>query len=276
MKMCRLSLAVILISIVVARTDDLSRSPPRPLVHAHAHNDYEHQRPLLDALDQGFCSIEADIYLVNGKLLVAHDLKDVKPERTLQALYLEPLRQRAKEHKGRIYQNGPTIILLIDVKSDADATYAALRPVLKEYADIFTRFEQGRSHAKAVTAIISGNRARELLAAEPIRYVAIDGRLPDLESNPAKELIPLVSDNWNNHFQWRGNGTFPFEEREKLRKLVEKTHAQSRQIRFWGTPDKIELWQELSKAGVDLINTDDLQGLRRFLSGQLDAPGKDR
>ena len=26
-----------------------------PLETAHAHNDYYHDRPLLDALDQGFC-----------------------------------------------------------------------------------------------------------------------------------------------------------------------------------------------------------------------------
>ena len=45
------------------------------LTNAHAHNDYEHTHPLADALEQGFCSIEADIHLVNGKLLVAHDLK---------------------------------------------------------------------------------------------------------------------------------------------------------------------------------------------------------
>src|SRR4051794_20826781 len=64
---------------------------PVPLVHAHAHNDYEHPRPLLDALDAGFCSVEADIYLVDGKLLVAHNRKDVRPDRTLQSLYLDPL-----------------------------------------------------------------------------------------------------------------------------------------------------------------------------------------
>src|ERR1019366_2575676 len=57
-------------------------SSPTPLTRAHAHNDYEHSRPLWDALDQGFCSVEADIYLVNGQLLVAHDRNQVKPERT--------------------------------------------------------------------------------------------------------------------------------------------------------------------------------------------------
>ena len=43
---------------------------PRPLWRAHAHNDYEHPRPLLDALDHRFGSVEADIYLVDGQLLV--------------------------------------------------------------------------------------------------------------------------------------------------------------------------------------------------------------
>jgi len=51
----------------------------KPLLRAHSHNDYAHTRPLLDALDQGFCSVEADIYLENGQLLVGHDKKDLTP-----------------------------------------------------------------------------------------------------------------------------------------------------------------------------------------------------
>jgi len=77
--------------------------PIKPLIHAHAHNDYEHTRPLLDALDHGFCSVEADIYLVEDKLLVAHNRRDAKPERTLQALYLDPLRERVKRNGGRVF-----------------------------------------------------------------------------------------------------------------------------------------------------------------------------
>src|SRR5262249_28110050 len=71
---------------------------PRPLRHAHAHNDYEHKRPLFDALECRFCSVEADVWLVDGKLLVAHDRNQVKPERTLQSLYLDPLRERARRN----------------------------------------------------------------------------------------------------------------------------------------------------------------------------------
>ena len=32
-----------------------------PLTQAHAHNDYEHDRLLLDALEHGFTSVEADV-----------------------------------------------------------------------------------------------------------------------------------------------------------------------------------------------------------------------
>src|SRR5690242_14417672 len=87
--------------------DALAETRPTPLIHAHAHNDYEHQRPLFDALSHGFCSVEADIYTTNSQLLVAHNIKDVKPERTLQALYLDPLRKLAKKHHGKIYGDEP-------------------------------------------------------------------------------------------------------------------------------------------------------------------------
>src|SRR5262249_20573166 len=117
---------------------------PKPLTNTHSHNDYEQKRPLLDALDQGFCSIEADIYLVGGKLLVAHDILDTKAERTLQSLYLDPLREHVKANGGRVYRGGPNVILLIDVKSPAEATYGALREVLKEYAPMLTSFRDGK------------------------------------------------------------------------------------------------------------------------------------
>jgi hypothetical protein len=50
------------------------------LARAHAHNDYERDEPLSDALAQGFSSVEADVWLVDGKLLVAHDLEQATPE----------------------------------------------------------------------------------------------------------------------------------------------------------------------------------------------------
>src|SRR5262249_16119505 len=137
--------------------------PPKvtPLKRAHAHNDYEHARPLLDALDNGFCSVEADIYLIDGKLLVAHDRKDAKPERKLDVLSLDPLRERVKANGGKVYPGGPTIFLLIDVKTGPEDTYAALDKVLANYADILSVTRDGKFEAKAVTVVVSGNRAKD-------------------------------------------------------------------------------------------------------------------
>jgi len=244
-------------------------APPVPLPHAHAHNDYEHARPLFDALDRGFGSVEADVWLVEGRLLVAHDLKDAKPERTLQKLYLDPLKERVAKNGGRVYPGGPVLTLLVDVKSEATNSYLALRDALKPYEKILTRFHTNQTQPGAVTVIVSGNRARELMEAETIRLAAYDGRLPDLETPVSPHLIPLVSDNWARLFRWKGltaEGPLPEDERGKLRRMVEQAHQQGRRLRLWGAPDNVAAWRELQNAGVDLINTDDLEGLKNFLT----------
>ena len=74
------------------------------LVNAHAHNDYLHPRPLLDALEQGFGSVEADVFLVDGKLLVAHSILEIRHERTLEDLYLKPLAARCDSNGGRVFR----------------------------------------------------------------------------------------------------------------------------------------------------------------------------
>lgn len=241
---------------------------PAPFVRAHAHNDYEHARPLLDALDHGFGSIEADIYLVEGKLLVSHNLKDVKPGRTLEALYLDPLRDRVKRNGGRVYRDGPTITLLVDVKSEAVATYAALDATLKNYASILTVFREGVAVPGAITVIVSGARAPVVMAAQSPRYAAMDGRLEDLSGTTTPALIPWISDNWKKHFTWDWTGAMPEADRGKLMQLVRQAHAQGRQIRFWNTPDTPEAWRLLFDAEVDLINTDNLAGLQSFMRAQ--------
>ena len=239
--------------------------PVSPLRQAHAHNDYEHPRPLFDALAQGFCSVEADIYLVDGQLLVAHNRADVKPERTLERLYLDPLRARAKANNGQIYAGGPPFWLLIDVKTEAKSTYAALHPVLERYADILSVTTDGRSERKAVSVVISGNTARDAVKAQTRRYAAIDGRPPDLETDAPAHLVPWVSESWTKLFKWTGDGPIPAAEKNRLREFVGKAHQQGRLVRFWATPEKPEFWQELHAAGVDLINTDKLAELRKFL-----------
>lgn len=250
-----------------------------PLSKAHAHNDYEHTRPLNDALDHGFTSVEADVWLKDGELLVAHDEIDVKPERTLQSLYLDPLKKKVKENKGSVYQGGQDFLLWIDVKSEGKATYEEIHKQLTEYKEMLTKFSNSKVKQGAITVIISGNRERELMENQKIRYAAYDGRMSDLGTGTPNEFMPVISDNWTKHFTWQGIGEMPKAERDKLEEIVETAHTNGQIVRFWATPDmplpnRTAVWNELLNAGVDLINTDDLPALQEYLIKNDPIPSK--
>src|ERR1035438_1623592 len=121
------------LALIITRAATLGAEPV-PLMHAHAHNDYEHKRPLFDALDRGFCSVEADVHLVDGQLLVAHNRFQVKRGATLQALYLDPLSQRVQKNGGHVYAGGPEFTLLVEFKGDWRTSYPVLRGILKQDA----------------------------------------------------------------------------------------------------------------------------------------------
>ena len=236
------------------------------LERAHAHNDYEHDNPLFDALSNGFKSVEADVWLVDGELLVAHDREDVQPGRTLESLYLQPLREMVKRNGAAVHPGDPdTFTLLIDIKSEAVATYLALHRELRRYQQILTRFVPSGVDEGAVTAIVSGNRPGELMRQQRVRHAAYDGRLADLGVTTDASFIPLISDNWTRHFTWQGIGPMPEAERAKLLSIVQTAHANGQRVRFWATPEDEDVWRELLAASVDYINTDDLAGLEGFL-----------
>ncbi|MCX4910721.1 phosphatidylinositol-specific phospholipase C/glycerophosphodiester phosphodiesterase family protein [Streptomyces sp. NBC_00878] len=244
----------------------------RPLWRAHAHNDYLHPRPLLDALDHRFGSVESDIFLVGNQLLVAHDPVDLDPSRTLESLYLAPLAARVKANHGSVYrgQRRP-IQLLIDIKTEGASTYLELDRQLRRYRHLFTTYAHGKVFPGAVTAVISGDRAARVpMEAQTVRRAFYDGRLADLGTAAPASFIPLISDNWSLNFTWQGVGTFPEAERQKLRGIMSAAHSRGQKVRFWATPDlagpaRDALWGELVAADVDYLNTDDLAGLEAFL-----------
>ncbi|GAA0597813.1 phosphatidylinositol-specific phospholipase C/glycerophosphodiester phosphodiesterase family protein [Streptomyces crystallinus] len=245
---------------------------PRPLRRTHAHNDYEHPHPLFDALGHGFTSVEADIYLVDGRLLVAHDPADLDPARTLERLYLDPLRALVHANHGAVYRGyHHPVQLLIDIKADGAAAYLELDRRLRPYRRMLSGYAYGRVRTGAVTPVISGDRAaRAPMEAQQVRHAFYDGRLDDLGTAATGAFIPLISSNWTQSFSWLGAGPFPDAERQKLRSIVARAHAHRQRVRFWATPDlagpeREALWRELLAADVDYLNTDDLAGLEAFL-----------
>ncbi|WP_405946492.1 phosphatidylinositol-specific phospholipase C/glycerophosphodiester phosphodiesterase family protein [Streptomyces prunicolor] len=250
----------------------------RPLWRAHAHNDYEHPRPLFDALDHRFGSVEADIFLVGDQLLIGHDASELDPSRTLESLYLDPLSALVKANHGSVYRGWRhPLQLLIDIKTEGSSTYLELDRHLLRYKHLFTTHAHGRVHPGAVTNVISGDRAaRTPMEAQTARRAFYDGRLADLGSSAPASFISLISDDWQANFTWLGTGTFPDAERQKLRSIVARAHAAGQTVRFWNTPDvagpaRDALWGELFAAGVDFLNTDDLAGLEAFLDAHRTA-----
>ena len=239
-----------------------------PLDHAHAHNDYKHARPLLDALDRGYGSVEADIYLVDGALLVAHARDSVRADRTLESLYLAPLRAWIGARGGSVHAGRPALTLLIDVKSQAESTWVALEPLLRRYDDVIASWHGDSMTTRPVIAVISGERPLVTLSAQRDRWAGLDGRLADLDAvhGPPAVVMPLVSDDWKQITNWRGRGAPPASVRRRLALAVARAHAQGRRLRFWNTPDAPVVWRLLVQSGVDLIGADDLDALRLFLS----------
>jgi len=183
-------------------------------------------------------------------------------------LYLDPLRKRIRETGGSVYPGGAPFDLLIDVKSSGEATYAVLTKVLAEYADMISAVRDGKVEPSAVNVVVSGDRPRAMMAAERVRYAGFDGRISDLNSDLPAHLMPLVSDNWALNFKWRGEGPLGDADRKKLQDIVATAHAHGRRVRFWATPEKTNLWRQLLDSGVDVVNTDDLAGLEKFLRGR--------
>ncbi len=132
----------------------------------HAHNDYLHARPLLDALAAGFTSVEADVFLQGDALLVGHERWMLQPQRTLERLYLEPLRRRIHANGGSVYPGGGTFLLLVDIKADGAAVYRKLTALLADDRQLLTRFCDGRIEPGALTIVLSGDRPRALAAVD--------------------------------------------------------------------------------------------------------------
>jgi glycerophosphoryl diester phosphodiesterase len=238
-------------------------SAPVVFTRAYSHNDYEQPRPLFDALDRGFFGVEADVHLRGRELLIGHTGGDVKPGVTLQKLYLDPLLARVRANGGRVYPGGPPgFLLMIEFKSDGEESYPVLREILENYKEMLSIYTPDRIDEKAVTVVITGHRPNDMLKAEAARYAGIDGDLGDLKK-PDATLFPVISDPW-----WKIAGVDSDSDGivvEHFKKYADAAHARGRKIRFYGIPNKPWAWDIMYRAGVDYINADDLEGLRKFL-----------
>jgi hypothetical protein len=233
---------------------------------AHAHNDYEHARPLLDALDAGFRSVETDVYYAGGTLAVSHD--GLRSKGTLESLYLAPLQERVTRHGGSVYGDGKPFRLVIDLKDAHDELPAAIDAVFARYP-MLSRFVDGTYVPGPVEVVFTGNEAMKRAV---VSHTCWGTRDTNVFSTTESVLDTRWTDyalDWKQCVDWNGDGAMPEDERRTLAYLVGYAHALHRTIRIYGAPDRPSVWAAECAAGVDFISTNDLSGLSAFLKNRL-------
>lgn len=230
-----------------------------PHKQAHAHNDYEHAQPLFSALENGFISVEADVHLTAGRLLVSHN-RPSEDSPTLRQLYLAPLDSLLTKHGGKIYPNYDGIFyLMIDCKTEAERTYRAVQKEIEQYSRLRCTALQC-----PIKIFISGNRAIDTIM-KSYQGIALDGRPDDLGKGISAELMPVVSDNYSRWSSWKGKTELQPNDLVRIRDLAQRVHAEGKKLRLWSIPDHEVAWPALLDAGVDFISTDRLTELHTFL-----------
>ena len=221
----------------------------------HAHNDYQKPEPLTNALRHRVFSIEADIYLSGNMLLVAHDKKELATAPTLDSLYLQPIIELFRQHKGTISKDSNYApVLMIDIKENGEAAIGQLIKTVSAYRSVFDR----SINAKAVQLVISGDRGASAKWPSYPAYILFDGRPSETYDTASLQRVAFTSDSYFNHAVKQDSSW--------IQQLVKKVHGMGKLLRLWGTPDNPDSWKWQQQAGIDIINTDKVEECRNYFS----------
>lgn len=237
-------------------SQSFSQEKSYTVANAHAHNDYEHMLPFYTAYRAGFGSIEADIFPVNGVLLVAHSKKEIKAQRTLKNLYLDPLLKELQSNAKR------KVKLLIDIKENYKESLQLLMQELdplKKY--LVTSFDKN----KPVTILISGERPAPDEYKNYPDYIFFDDDLKLFHSPGEWKRVGLVSLSFERYSSWKGEGAISDKDKNLLIHTIDSVHHAGKQIRFWAAPDNENSWATQMKLDVDFIGTDKIDKFAAFL-----------
>ncbi|WP_051315409.1 alkaline phosphatase [Algoriphagus terrigena] len=224
----------------------------------HSHNDYLRNVPFWEAFGAGAASIEVDVILQDGGLMVAHEKESIQPELTLRSLYLEPI-QKAVD-LGMIDDFG--FHLLIDSKTEG---YATLEAIVKDAAD-FEEMLFSPQNPTGLKLIISGNRPKPEDYSKYPEWVFFDYQSKTLTADLPWEKIGMVSLSFSQFSVWNGKGRIVEAQKAKLEEFIALVHSFQKPVRFWASPDGKSAWKAFYDMGVDYINTDQPGAAQAYLS----------
>ena len=234
-------------------------------LNAHSHNDYEQQTPFMLAYNAHFGSIEADIWAVNGDLFVAHNKSDIKAERSMDSLYIQPIVRQFRKNGGKAWNTYPsTFQLMIDLKNPVEPTLSLLVEKLKKYPDVF----DSNQNSNAIRVVITGNRPEPSGFSKYPLFIWFDGNVTLKYDEQQLKRVALYSENLAGFTSWKGKEAIPEKEEIRLKQVIDSVHDLNKKIRFWNAPDDAYAWKTLMNLKVDYLNTDHIQELSTWLQNK--------
>lgn len=232
----------------------------RPIL-IHSHNDYCRRAPFWQAYAQQVYSIEADVFLHGGKLLVGHEVEDLSPGMTFEALYVEPLVTLFGRNGGRAWKDsGEHLQLMVELKSATEPTLQAVAALLGRYPEVF----DPAVNPEAVRIVVTGRVPAPADFGKYPSYIRFDG-VWDADYTPAQlERIALVSADFSDYSQWNGKGSIIPAERAELETVIDRAHAWGKPVRFWGAPEGTTVYYTFYDMGIDYLNTDHPEACAAF------------
>ena len=242
---------------------------PRGNLPAYAHNDYLNAHPLHDALSLGYQGVEADVFLVNGKLQLGHERRAAARDGTLEMVYLAPLRELVARC-GTLTADGQPFLLDLEIKEESRATFDTLVAVLSRYPELFSadsgQAGESASVAPPVQPVLVGWYPPGFVDSISVP-LSRQARLQTAGGPPVDAADPdvgLISIDYEQtigrRWQWPGH------RRRWLAAIrATKTQFPAQRIRAYHVPVNQQLYRRLLDAGVDLIGTLELAETARLL-----------
>ena len=276
-------------------------------VPVHSHNDYTRRIPLFEALASGCISIEADVHLVGGELLVGHSARGLKTAHSLRTMYLEPLQRMLESQNTQrsnvtfedswrgIFDNDPkqTVVLLVDHKTSGRETFAQLYAQLQPLRELdYLTYWNGSDKVMRPLTIVATGKA----PFESVTELRANRR--DIFWDAPLDALPSASDDFTSNpprFRYNQSNSHyastPYRNAVFLRptelddsllmtpqgKDLAATQAQQAAARglltrYWDTPSsppnlRDSLWRYLIGVGGGVINMDDMGVVRDKGSG---------
>ena len=225
----------------------------------HSHNDYLQPVPFWDAYSAGCASIEVDVILQEGGLMVAHERESIQAQRTFESLYLKPIQQGVD--LGLITEFN--FHLLVDIKTEAYSTLDLLVKQTQPYASILYSPE----NPTGLKLIISGGRPKAADYAKYPSWIFFDYQSKELTAELPWEKIGMVSLSFPRFSLWNGKGRMVESQRQQLQAFIDLVHSFDRPVRFWASPDGKTAWRAFHEMGIDYINTDRPAEANKYLRG---------